>query len=366
MTTERTPVEQDAFQAWIYARNCLLYENDPGPAELNVGTAQEPHYVPRSLAWQQGYAMNVLVDFDGDHARLLAAAGECQAEADRRAESPYQAQEWSRAADLCTLAAAMVEGAGGHHDDKARQRMVASCRHETTMMALGSIAAVAESSAQELVEQLAAIDSECAADSEGLPEGPAEHPPDDTATSPIDDDVLQEVAAGVFGLQQEPLADRAAIAELTACADQVAWSPDRDLWHELIYRLSGRRLYRRYRTRRTWLPDDAAWTDTPSFNRLTWRTRAAYLPGIFAFAVDYQVCRTCGLGWVEEPYTEAEFQRSGLARVALRVLRSNYPGLSWHTLGGHFREAIAFWKAVGAGVPGGYTQRPPCSHIETG
>jgi hypothetical protein len=94
----------------------------------------------------------------------------------------------------------------------------------------------------------------------------------------------------------------------------VAWAPDRDLWHELIHRLSGRRLYRRYRTRRYRLPEDAPWTDTPSYNRLTWRTRAAYLAGAFAFAVDYQICRACGLGWVEEPYTETEFQRSGLAR----------------------------------------------------
>ena len=42
----RTQVEEDAFQAWIYASNCLLYENDPGPAELNTGTADEPRMVP--------------------------------------------------------------------------------------------------------------------------------------------------------------------------------------------------------------------------------------------------------------------------------------------------------------------------------
>ena len=42
----RIQVEEDAFQAWIYASNCLLYENDPGPAELNTGTADEPRMVP--------------------------------------------------------------------------------------------------------------------------------------------------------------------------------------------------------------------------------------------------------------------------------------------------------------------------------
>ncbi|NAS27381.1 hypothetical protein GT755_37650 [Herbidospora sp. NEAU-GS84] len=69
---------------------------------------------------------------------------------------------------------------------------------------------------------------------------------------------------------------------------------------------------------------------------------------------------------MEEPYTETQFQRSGLARAALAALRSDYAGLSWHTLGGHFREAVPFWEGVGAGVAGGYTQRAPCLHIETG
>jgi hypothetical protein len=121
--------------------------------------------------------MNILVDCDGDHARLLAAARECEAEAARRAPgSPHRAREWARAVDLCTMAAAMVEGAGGHHDDKARRRVVASCRHETTMMALGSIPSVAESSAQDLIEHLAVIDAQPATDS-GLP-------PDDASASP--------------------------------------------------------------------------------------------------------------------------------------------------------------------------------------
>ncbi|TMR22130.1 hypothetical protein ETD85_49875 [Nonomuraea zeae] len=48
-----------------------------------------------------------------------------------------------------------------------------------------------------------------------------------------------------------------------------------------------------------------------------------------------------------------------LARTALAVLRFDYPGLSWHTLGGHFREAEPFWEAVAAEVPGGYRRRRP-------
>jgi hypothetical protein len=53
----------------MVASNCLLYEGDPSPAELNVGSADGPRMVPRSEAWQHGYALNVLVDCDVDHAR---------------------------------------------------------------------------------------------------------------------------------------------------------------------------------------------------------------------------------------------------------------------------------------------------------
>ncbi|MFY9929221.1 MAG: hypothetical protein WAK82_14550 [Streptosporangiaceae bacterium] len=75
----RIQVEEDAFQAWIYASNCLLYENDPGPAELNTGTADEPRMVPRAQAWQHAYALDVLVQCEADHARLTAASHQCRA-----------------------------------------------------------------------------------------------------------------------------------------------------------------------------------------------------------------------------------------------------------------------------------------------
>ncbi|TYC08757.1 hypothetical protein FXF65_38195 [Actinomadura syzygii] len=81
------------------------------------------------------------------------------------------------------------------------------------------------------------------------------------------------------------------------------------------------------------------------------------------FAVDYQVCRRCQRGWVEQPYTLLEYQRCGLASAGLAALRQEQPGLAWHTLGGHFAESKAFWDVVGVGVPGGYRQHPPCAHI---
>jgi hypothetical protein len=149
----QTQVEEDAFQAWIYASNCLLYENDPGPAELNTGTAEEPRMVPRAQAWQHAYALHVLVQCEADHARLTAAARKCRAGITDAAArlGAYRAREWSRAADLCEQAARMVEDAGAIGDDKARRRLLAGCQHQTMMIALGSvIPAVAESSAEDL------------------------------------------------------------------------------------------------------------------------------------------------------------------------------------------------------------------------
>lgn len=56
----------------------------------------------------------------------------------------------------------------------------------------------------------------------------------------------------------------------------------------------------------------------------------------------------------------------GLASAGLAALRAEYPGLEWHTLGGHFNDSRAFWAAVGADVPGGYQQRAVCAHISPG
>lgn len=103
-----------------------------------------------------------------------------------------------------------------------------------------------------------------------------------------------------------------------------------------------------------------------SGERPGWRERSATLDGQTVFAVDYQVCRRCRLGWVEQPYTDPYVQRCGLAGAGLAALRIEHPGLSWHTLGGHFSDSRAFWTAVGTGVPGGYERRPLCSHVRPG
>ena len=95
--------------------------------------------------------------------------------------------------------------------------------------------------------------------------------------------------------------------------------------------------------------------------------RSAHLPGTrFAFAVDYQICRRCRLGWVEMPHTDPRYQGCGIAAAGLTALRNENPGLSWHTLGGHFTSTRGFWESIGTEVQGGYTQRDICVHVTDG
>ena len=159
--------------------------------------------------------------------------------------------------------------------------------------------------------------------------------------------------------------DQAAARQLAAQAHIVVRVSGREPWREAVLWLSRGRYGRRVGWPR--VPRvDAPWADTISGERPGWRQRTANLHGQEAFAVDYQICRRCQLGWVEQPYTMEPYQRCGLASAGLAALRADHPGLSWHTLGGHFRSSQPFWAAAGTQVPGGYRQRDTCPHITQG
>lgn len=110
----------------------------------------------------------------------------------------------------------------------------------------------------------------------------------------------------------------------------------------------------------------AGWLDAWSQNRPSWRVRAARLHGDEIFGVDYTVCHRCRLAWVEEPATHEPYRRCGLAKAALAALSGEHHSMQWHTLGGHLSDAVPFWGAVAAGVPGGYTKHPICRHRRIG
>jgi|SRR5215467_1043566 len=155
--------------------------------------------------------------------------------------------------------------------------------------------------------------------------------------------------------------DRQAARELAALAKtSVGWASRDRLRRALIWLSKGR-----FGRRHDWpvIPVlGTPWQDNPSVRGMNWRERAAYLDGKPAFGVDYQICRRCQVGWVEEPHTEERYERSGLAAAGLAALRAEHPGLAWHTAGNHMPNSEPFWQAVAVGVPGGYQRREICAH----
>lgn len=155
--------------------------------------------------------------------------------------------------------------------------------------------------------------------------------------------------------------DRQSARELAALATtHVGWA-SRDRMRRAAIRVSRGRFGRR--SSRLVVPaPGTGWQDNPSERGSSWRERAAYLNGQSVFEVDYQVCRRCRTGWVEDPWTEERYERCGLAAAGLAALRTEHPGLSWHTAGGHMPDSELFWRAIAAGIHGGYQYREICAH----
>ncbi len=166
----------------------------------------------------------------------------------------------------------------------------------------------------------------------------------------------------------ELVAEKEAVARVVAqFADHVQWVrewPDKPTWRDRLRRWAFPESYRFDGSATPPKP----WVDRPAghYERTGWRIRAAYYRSDLAFEVEYVVCDQCKIGWVESPYTYDGYKRCGLASAALRSLRRAYPGLRWHTGGGHFRESQPFWDFVSVDVLGGYTRRERCHHVEPG
>ncbi|CAM5585962.1 hypothetical protein Sdia_40340 [Streptomyces diastaticus subsp. diastaticus] len=157
----------------------------------------------------------------------------------------------------------------------------------------------------------------------------------------------------------------AAIRNVAELAHHVHWIhawPEKPTWRDRLRRWAYPEIYRFDPTATPPRP----WLDRPAgaYERTGWRIRVAYVGDEVAFEVEYVVCRPCAIGWVESPVSYPGYKRFGLASAALRSLRHQYPGLEWHTGGGHFRDSEPFWISVGADVPGGYTQQERCHHVE--
>jgi len=154
------------IQAFSCAANCLLYERDPGPAELNIGSEAEPHFVSRSDAGQDFYARYLLTQLDGDSDRLQNTANRCRrrwARGRRRTRDAedMRPERWKRAVELCDLAVGIVDVAGAADDEQAWQRLLAGNGHMLTAIAFGSWGPqVVKDSADDLAQRLREIDDE--------------------------------------------------------------------------------------------------------------------------------------------------------------------------------------------------------------
>ena len=101
---------KDAVEAWTCAANLRLYDEDPGPRWVNVGSAVEPRWVDRYDALVDLYARQMLVQLDADPERLIVAAREC------RVRARQQRQWWTGSPAAGTSQGRCLAGVGGNTD----------------------------------------------------------------------------------------------------------------------------------------------------------------------------------------------------------------------------------------------------------
>ncbi|WP_020522854.1 hypothetical protein [Catelliglobosispora koreensis] len=154
MTEDRST--DDETLAWSLATNCLLYEEDPGPRLLNIGSPTEPKMVPRREAWRELYSRLLLENIDADQARLETALSGCREQLAQCPEGQIK-PVWECAVDLCEQALGMIRGAEVQ-DEATRERFLASVRHANTSDVLRPFPELVEDSAQDLIKQLGKLE----------------------------------------------------------------------------------------------------------------------------------------------------------------------------------------------------------------
>jgi hypothetical protein len=139
-------------EALSNARNCLLYEKDDGPAELNVATPGHPVRIPRSEAWQLSYALHLLTGLGAEAGRLAAVRAECTSRCVRtdQHKGAVGRRAWSRAAGLCDQALRMIEGITAANGDLGLPLLAAVAEHDTSVVAFGIWEGMTEDADREL------------------------------------------------------------------------------------------------------------------------------------------------------------------------------------------------------------------------
>lgn len=128
--------KKDLTLAWVYAANASIHEEDPGPAELNIGSDVEPHMVSRSEAFRDLYAHLLLEDLQADPVRLDALRAKV-IRTRRHSSSGEEVADWGIAVALRERTLVIIDGAGAVHDAEARCRLLAGIRHLNRSVVLG-------------------------------------------------------------------------------------------------------------------------------------------------------------------------------------------------------------------------------------
>lgn len=126
--------DADLTTAWVLATNCSLYEEDPGPAVLNIASAAEPYFVSRVEAFGDLDSRLLLEELEADAARVAALARALN-KAPRI--SPEAAAVWNIAAELCRRVADIIDLAQAATDARARRRLLAGTIHLNRSVVLG-------------------------------------------------------------------------------------------------------------------------------------------------------------------------------------------------------------------------------------
>ncbi|MFI2473454.1 hypothetical protein [Nocardia xishanensis] len=147
------------------AANCLLFEADPGPQQLNIGTELEPRWVSREYAWRDFYAHDLIIAVNADLALLKQCLDFAHQERHRTtspqltvAEQREAHEFWDCAIDIAKIAIDIIDHGGAADDEHARQRLLAGAHHLRTTTAFRAIPQIVEQAGTDLAKALDEID----------------------------------------------------------------------------------------------------------------------------------------------------------------------------------------------------------------
>ncbi|WP_063043723.1 hypothetical protein [Nocardia pseudovaccinii] len=159
-----TPAQPHLDNLYGCTANCLLYEADPGPSELNIGSQLEPRMVSRAQAWRDFYAQHLTLVVGANSQLLQHCLDFARQEYDRPRHNlaPDTVREalefWACAIEIAQMAIDLVTGSGAADNDNDRQRLLASVEHQQTSTAFRVLPDIVERSATDLAEKLDQID----------------------------------------------------------------------------------------------------------------------------------------------------------------------------------------------------------------